>query len=126
MKIVSIFLVLACSTVFCQGQNIAKDTTKHIVSDTLKASTNQALITAPPTDPALSIYRASEPIVWDITNTLVALSFNWKEKTADAKEWIKLHPHFYSTDSVTLDAKGMYIDAVQLNWKLGTVNLKYS
>ena len=31
------------------------------------------------------------------------------------KEWITVHPHFYPTDSLTLDAKGMNIKEV-LHW----------
>ena len=30
------------------------------------------------------------------------------------KAWITLHPHFYPTDSLTLDAKGMDIKEVAL------------
>ncbi len=60
-------------------------------------------------------YRASATRVWDITHTRVALSFNWKEKTANGQVWINLHPYFYATDSLVLDAKGMKIDSVYLS-----------
>ncbi|RYE19451.1 MAG: hypothetical protein EOP51_19840, partial [Sphingobacteriales bacterium] len=62
----------------------------------------------------IDVYRSSTPLVWDIEHTRVALSFDWKNKTAAGKEWITLHPHFYSTDSLVLDAKGMKIDSVLL------------
>ena len=77
-------------------------------------------------DNKLDIYRASAPIVWDITHTRVALSFNWHEKTADGKAWIDMHPHFYATDSLVLDAKGMRIDTVALVNNNNLKNLKHT
>lgn len=62
----------------------------------------------------MEIYRESAPMVWDITHENVSLSFNLKEKTADGKALIVLHPYFYATDSLQLDAKSMRIDSVIL------------
>jgi len=57
-------------------------------------------------------YRAAAPHVWDILHTRAALSFNWNDKTADGEAWIDLHPYFYTTDTLVLDAKGMKIDTL--------------
>jgi aminopeptidase N len=57
-------------------------------------------------------YRATAPRLWDITHTRVALSFNWKERTANGEAWIDMHPYFYAQDSIVLDAKGMEIEKV--------------
>lgn len=58
-------------------------------------------------------------------HTRIALSFNFKAKTADAKEWIKLHPYFYPTDTLVLDAKSMHIDSVAIIQKKVVTPLKY-
>ena len=42
------------------------------------------------------------------------------------KEWVTLHPHFYSTDSLTLDAKGMEIKEIALVKGKSKIPLKYS
>jgi Aminopeptidase N len=60
------------------------------------------------------LYRAAATQAWDIEHTKVALSFNWKQKTADGQAWITLHPYFYPTDSLVLDAKSMKVDSVVL------------
>ena len=36
-----------------------------------------------------------------------------KEKTANVREWIKMHPYFYGNDTISLDAKSMQIDSVE-------------
>ncbi len=92
------------------------DTVKTVTLDTLE-------ITAKPGKPP---YQPSAPKVWEINNTRVALSFNWKEKTADAKEWIKMRPYFYAADSIVLDAKSMRIDSVELVTPTGNKRLQYA
>jgi aminopeptidase N len=73
----------------------------------------------------LDIYRGSEPRYWDITHTRVALSFDMMNRTADGRAWIKLHPYFYATDTLVLDAKGMRIDSVRLGGATGKA-LRYT
>lgn len=62
-----------------------------------------------------TIYREASQKSWEIVHTRAALSFNYKERTADGRAWIKLRPYFYETDSLVLDAKGMIIDSVMLD-----------
>ncbi len=107
---------LSIDSVDISGPDIVMDTVQHITLDTLT-------VTAPAAPP---IYRAFSPRVWEIKNTRVALSFNWKEKTADAKEWITMHPYFYATDTIVLDAKSMRIDSVILVGKDRNKPLNYS
>src|SRR5205823_4470488 len=40
--------------------------------------------------------------------------------------WIKLHPYFYATDTLVLDAKGMRIDSVTLAGKKSNTPLNYT
>ncbi len=42
------------------------------------------------------------------------------------KAWITLHPHFYATDSLNLDAKGMTIEEVSLFANGKTTPLHYN
>ncbi|MES2478873.1 MAG: M1 family metallopeptidase [Bacteroidota bacterium] len=62
----------------------------------------------------MSIYRATAARIWNIVHTRVALSFDYKNKTAEGQEWITLQPYYYPTDTLTLDAKGMKIKSVTI------------
>lgn len=116
MKCFSLLCVWVLSYTICHAQTNATDTAIHINLDTLNVS-------ASPGPPA---YQATATKVWEIYNTRIALSFNWRQKTADAKEWIKLHPYCYATDTIVLDAQSMRIDSVQLVSKKGNSRLNYS
>ena len=89
--------------------------TKRVTLDPVVVTANSA---------GLDQYRATAPLVWNITNTKVALSFNLAEKTADGKAWISLHPYIYPVDTLQLDAKGMVIQEVMLEGA-GRKNLAY-
>lgn len=60
----------------------------------------------------LDIYRESAPRTWDILHTRVALTFDYKERTAGGRAWIDLRPYCCAQDSLVLDAKDMRIDSV--------------
>ncbi|MCB0696086.1 MAG: M1 family metallopeptidase [Chitinophagaceae bacterium] len=62
-----------------------------------------------------SEYRASETMDWDITHTDVALRFNFAEKKATGHAELDMHPYFYSSDKIILDAKSMQIKDVLVN-----------
>ncbi|HTN17406.1 MAG TPA: M1 family aminopeptidase, partial [Chitinophagaceae bacterium] len=59
-------------------------------------------------------YRATAPQEWWIRHTHAALSFDYKEKTANGRATLSLQPYFYALDSLVLDAKSMDIKSVQL------------
>jgi aminopeptidase N len=63
-------------------------------------------------DPALKIYRASPTKINDLVHTKLDVRFDYAKKYLYGKAWITLKPHFYTTDSLTLDAKGMDIKQV--------------
>jgi len=73
-----------------------------------------------------SEYRAAATRVWDIVNTRVVMRFNWNEKTANGQAWIDIHPYFYASDSLVLDAKSMEIDTVLLEKNNKQVPISYS
>lgn len=63
------------------------------------------------------IYRAAEPILTDLINTKLEVSFDWTKSHMMGKETLTAKPHFYATDSLILDAKGMDIKSVMLGGK---------
>lgn len=69
-------------------------------------------------------YRASATMDWDITHTEVSLEFNFAHKTADGTAKIALHPYFYASDKIVLDAKSMDIKKVLVNGQQARVNYK--
>ncbi|MGN6601822.1 MAG: M1 family aminopeptidase [Ginsengibacter sp.] len=58
------------------------------------------------------IYRASYPRINDLVHTKLAVKFDYAKQWMYGQEWVTLKPHFYPTDSLTLDAKGMTINQI--------------
>lgn len=61
----------------------------------------------------------------DLVHTRLQIKFDYTQACADGKVWLTLHPHFYETDSLLLDAKGMLIYQVALVKGKGVLPLKY-
>ncbi len=59
-------------------------------------------------------YRATSTRINDLIHTKLDVSFDYDKSWMYGKAWITLHPHFYPTDSVTLDAKGMEIKNISI------------
>jgi aminopeptidase N len=72
------------------------------------------------------IYRASYPKINDLVHTKLAVSFDYNKQWMYGQEWVTLQPHFYTTDSLTLDAKGMEIKEIAMIKGKSKVPLKYS
>src|SRR4051812_43148327 len=70
-------------------------------------------------------YRESAPKINDLVHTRLDASFDYNKAQLLGKVWITLKPHFYPTDSLTLDAKGMDINKVGLISGSKTADLKY-
>ena len=83
------FLTLACSALFAQDETQQPEDTswKHV-------------------------YRAEATKINDVVHTKLDVKFDFSKSWMYGKEWITLHPHFYPTDTLTLDAKGMNINEV--------------
>lgn len=73
----------------------------------------------------LAIYRVTPTKVNDLVHTKLDVSFDYAKRYLNGKEWVTLKPHFYSTDSLTLDAQGMDIKTVALVGTKGNTPLKY-
>jgi aminopeptidase N len=71
------------------------------------------------------IYRETPEIVNDLVHTKLDASFDFTNAYLNGKAWITIKPHFYPTDSVNLDAKGMEIKKVSLVKGGTSRDLKY-
>ncbi|MEY4280651.1 MAG: hypothetical protein RLZ39_63 [Bacteroidota bacterium] len=58
------------------------------------------------------IYRATAAKENDLTHTKLVASFNYAKSQLNGEVWLQLHPHFYATNQLELDAKGMDIHTV--------------
>ncbi|MEO9003726.1 MAG: M1 family metallopeptidase, partial [Ginsengibacter sp.] len=72
------------------------------------------------------IYRGTYPRINDLVHTKLAVSFDYEKQWMYGQEWVTLQPHFYPTDSLTLDAKGMDIKKITLVNGKSEIPLKYS
>ncbi len=61
------------------------------------------------------VFHASETIFTDLIHTQLAVSFDWQKSQLIGREILTAKPHFYATDSLILDAKGMEIKSVTMN-----------
>ncbi|WP_246104154.1 M1 family metallopeptidase [Mucilaginibacter corticis] len=76
-------------------------------------------------DPAMKIYRATQPRINDLVHTKLDVRFDYKKRYLYGKEWVTLKPHFYATDSLRLDAKGMDIKSIAIVKNGKNIPLKY-
>ena len=72
------------------------------------------------------IYRGTYPKINNLVHTKLDVSFDYDKQWLYGKEWVTLQPHFYKTDSLTLDAKGMEIKEISLVKGNSKIPLKYS
>ncbi|MFM6925238.1 MAG: M1 family metallopeptidase [Ferruginibacter sp.] len=71
------------------------------------------------------VLRESYPRTNDLVHTKLDVKFDYAKAYLYGKAWITLKPHFYSTDSLLLDAKGMDIKEVSLMKGTSKLKLKY-
>lgn len=71
------------------------------------------------------VYRSFATKVNDVVHTRLDAKFDYDKSYLNGKVWITLEPHFYSTDSLQLDAKGMNIHQVAIVKAGKNIPLKY-
>jgi aminopeptidase N len=71
------------------------------------------------------ILRESYPKTNELVHTKLDVRFDYDKSFMYGKEWVTLKPHFYPTDSVLLDAKGMEIKEVAIMKGTAKMPLKY-
>ncbi len=58
-------------------------------------------------------YQPSRTKEWELKHTKLDLTFDFAQRTASGHALLQMHPYFYNSDSIVLDAVGMQIDAVE-------------
>src|SRR5580658_9006643 len=76
-------------------------------------------------DPLMKIYRATPARINDLIHTKLDVRFDYKKRFLYGKEWVTLKPHFYPTDSLRLDAKGMNLNNISIVKNGKNIPLKF-
>lgn len=71
------------------------------------------------------VYRSFATKVNNVVHTRLDAKFDYDKSYLNGKVWITLEPHFYNTDSLQLDAKGMNIHQVAIVKAGKNIPLKY-
>jgi aminopeptidase N len=71
-------------------------------------------------------YRETATRINDLVHTKLDVQFDFDKAYMYGKAWITLKPHFYPTDSLTLDAKGMDFHKVAVMKGTTMSDLKYT
>ena len=79
-----------------------------------------------PQQPGTKAYRASAEKINDLVHTKLEARFDYDKSQLYGKVWLTLKPHFYATDSLLLDAKGMEIKQVAIVKTGKNIPLKYT
>ena len=77
-------------------------------------------------DPLMKIYRETPARINDLIHTKLDVRFDYKKRYLYGKEWVTIKPHFYPTDTLRLDAKGMDIKALAIVKNGKNIPLKYT
>jgi len=67
--------------------------------------------------PERPVYRATETLLTDLIHTKLEVDFIWEKSQMNGVATITAKPHFYATNELILDAKGMDIHSVKMNGK---------
>ncbi len=59
-------------------------------------------------------YRSFSPKINDLIHTKLEAKFDYAKQYMYGKVWLTLKPHFYATDSLLLDAKGLTINKLEI------------
>src|SRR6478609_5082868 len=79
-----------------------------------------------PAEDGKNLYRESSARINDLVHTKLDVRFDYAKSYLYGKAWITLQPHFYATDSLMLDAKGMDIKEVAIMKGTAKSTLKYA
>lgn len=73
-------------------------------------------------------YRETPERINDLVDTKLDVRFDYQKAYLYGKEWVTVKPHFYATDSLCLDAKGMDIHKIAIvkNGKLSPLTYTYN
>lgn len=109
------FVIASC------GSTKSNDKQETVVSESPYESGELELL-EPEVAQERPVYHATETVLTDLIHTKLEVSFDWKQSRMNGIATITAKPHFYPSDSLILDAKGMIINWVRMNGK----DLKYT
>ncbi len=61
------------------------------------------------------VYRGERTRDFNLVHTKLKVDFNFENSTMNGEAWVTLKPHFFATNELTLDAKAMIINKIELN-----------
>jgi len=116
-----IILLLSIITFFSCGVNKGSNNAEAITETTEKSTESEKIVMDVPPPVQMDevvkerpLYQATETVLTDLIHTKLEVNFNWENQTMNGIAWITARPHFYSSDSLILDAKGMDINSVAI------------
>lgn len=71
-------------------------------------------------------YREAPSKINDLVHTRLNVRFDYKKRYLYGQEWVTLNPHFYPTDTLRLDAKGMDIHTIAILKNGKKIHLHFS
>ena len=118
-KMKKISYLVALVLVACQPKHTD---TEHAASQSNNpASTTIAIDESKQDSP--KVYHASRTVLTDLINTKLEVSFDWTKSWLIGKETLQAKPHYYKSNELVLDAKGMEIKSVSMAGK--TLQFEY-
>jgi aminopeptidase N len=118
MKKIFLYILLPVLSVFIGCGTYKKDTSSNVTETNQVSETTEQEIKESTLPTERSIYRESRTILTDLIHTKLEVSFDWPNSKLNGTAFITAKPHFYASDSLILDAKGMEIKNVTLNNKV--------
>ena len=99
---------------------------KKLLFAILFLSAGYVVLAQPPADTTWKKeYRETATKINDLVHTKLEVKPDFSNSYLYGKAWITLRPHFYTTDSLNLDAKGMELKKVALMKGTQMIPLKY-
>lgn len=122
MRLIYLFVSLAIfSSCGVSGKHTEKKLNKQIATD---SATESPFFEYEETAEAFDeeqelpkLYRASRTKFTNLIHTKLNVEFDWSKSWMIGQATLTLKPHFYASDSLFLDAKGMEIKKITLNGK---------
>lgn len=71
-------------------------------------------------------YQETSPRINDLMHTKLDVRPDFSKSWLYGKAWVTLRPHFYATDTLTLDAKGMELKKIAIQKGTRQIPLKYT
>ena len=117
MKKLTFYILLPLFTALVGCGSYHKDANTSSV-DIVNTEENTTTEIKEPTLPSeRSVYKASRTILTDLIHTKLEVNFDWNTSRLNGIAYITAKHHFYPSDSLILDAKGMEIKNITLNNK---------